>query len=114
MKTVLIGVTMALLLTAALSWGEVYRWVDEQWVVTFRDYPPPPATKRKVTVYGDTGSQQAAATKIAAATSAPDAKRYTAQLSQPAASSGSERFSGTVELYITDWCGYCKRAVAYL
>lgn len=25
-----------------------------------------------------------------------------------------ERFNGRVELYITDWCGYCKRAVAYM
>jgi glutaredoxin-like YruB-family protein len=26
----------------------------------------------------------------------------------------AERFSGTVELYITDWCGYCKKAQKYL
>ncbi len=25
-----------------------------------------------------------------------------------------QRFNGKVELYITDWCGYCKQAVAYV
>jgi glutaredoxin-like YruB-family protein len=24
------------------------------------------------------------------------------------------RFTGTVELYVTDWCGYCKKARKYL
>lgn len=37
-----------------------------------------------------------------------------AQASAPSPSSDSRRFSGTVELYITEWCGYCKRAVAYM
>jgi glutaredoxin-like YruB-family protein len=31
-----------------------------------------------------------------------------------AALARGERFNGTVELYVTDWCGYCKRAVAYM
>ena len=26
----------------------------------------------------------------------------------------NERFTGTVELYVTDWCGYCKKAQNYL
>jgi glutaredoxin-like YruB-family protein len=25
-----------------------------------------------------------------------------------------ERFSGTVEIYVTDWCGYCKQAQSYM
>ena len=38
---------------------------------------------------------------------------------RPAADSGSrsrqtERFSGTVELYMTSWCGYCRKAEQYL
>ena len=37
-----------------------------------------------------------------------------AQATVPAPSLDSRRFSGTVELYITEWCGYCKRAVAYV
>ncbi len=30
------------------------------------------------------------------------------------ASPKSERFTGTVEIYITDWCGYCRQAQIYL
>ena len=26
----------------------------------------------------------------------------------------NERFTGTVELYVTDWCGYCKKTQKYL
>jgi len=25
-----------------------------------------------------------------------------------------ERFNGTVEIYVTSWCGYCKQAVKYM
>jgi glutaredoxin-like YruB-family protein len=30
------------------------------------------------------------------------------------AETGKTRFSGTVEIYVTDWCGYCKKALAYM
>ncbi|HXE97706.1 MAG TPA: glutaredoxin domain-containing protein [Dongiaceae bacterium] len=33
---------------------------------------------------------------------------------KPAASHEKERFSGTVEIYVTDWCGYCRRAQSYM
>lgn len=26
----------------------------------------------------------------------------------------NERFSGTVEIYVTDWCGYCRQAQSYM
>ena len=31
-----------------------------------------------------------------------------------AATAKQERFSGTVELYVTSWCGYCKKALEYV
>jgi glutaredoxin-like YruB-family protein len=30
------------------------------------------------------------------------------------AASKNERFSGTVEIYVTDWCGYCRQAQSYM
>ena len=30
------------------------------------------------------------------------------------AASNNERFSGTVEIYVTDWCGYCRQAQSYM
>lgn len=113
-RTVLIGGMMALLLTATWSWGEVYRWVDEKGVVTFKDYPPPPSKKRKVKVYSDTGTERTAVPKAATETTTSDNGSRTAAAAVTDPVTGSERFSGTVELYITDWCGYCKRAIAYM
>jgi len=26
----------------------------------------------------------------------------------------NERFTGTVEIYVTEWCGYCKKAQKYM
>ena len=40
-------------------------------------------------------------------------KRAAVPASQPAAPK-KERFSGTVEMYVTDWCGYCKQAQSYM
>lgn len=42
-----------------------------------------------------------------------------AEMSSPApatatASAQQRRFTGTVEIYVTDWCGYCKKALKYL
>ena len=31
-----------------------------------------------------------------------------------AAAAKQERFDGTVELYVTSWCGYCKKALEYV
>src|SRR6185369_10755535 len=28
--------------------------------------------------------------------------------------SKNERFTGTVEIYVTEWCGYCKKAQKYM
>lgn len=32
----------------------------------------------------------------------------------PTAPAKKQRFSGTVEIYVTDWCGYCKQALSYM
>lgn len=45
--------------------------------------------------------------------SAEDGSVTTRDISQ-AASPKKERFSGTVEIYVTDWCGYCKQAQSYM
>ncbi len=37
-----------------------------------------------------------------------------AEMSPPASTSPKVRFTGTVELYVTSWCGYCKKALNYV
>ncbi|HEY5975297.1 MAG TPA: glutaredoxin domain-containing protein [Geobacteraceae bacterium] len=102
---------IALLLACSLAGAEMYQWVDENGVVTFRDTPPPAAKKRKkVKVYADSDFEPAPPPQPAPAPRGDtSAAKPTAQ---PAPK--KERFTGTVELYVTAWCGYCKKAQRYL
>jgi glutaredoxin-like YruB-family protein len=92
--------------------AEMYRWVDEKGVVTFKDTPPPPSIKRRtVKVYNDNDfapvppHQPSPAKTGSTGVAVPVAQ---------AAPTRKERFTGTVEIYVTDWCGYCKQAQDYL
>lgn len=112
MRTLLMSITLTLLLLASTARAEMYRWVDEKGVVTFKDYPPPVSKKHKVKVYSDSDFDPAPPPQATPA-SAPtkrSASQPVAQSSQPQA----ERFNGTVEMYVTAWCGYCKKAEAYM
>ena len=122
MRIFLSGILIVLLFMVSSSRAEMYRWVDEKGVITFKDYPPPVSKKRKVKVYSDkdfdsTPPQQSAATTSAPATPAAPATRSEkppeSKTSQPT-TPRNERFNGTVEIYVTEWCGYCKKAIAYM
>jgi glutaredoxin-like YruB-family protein len=102
-----------LLLTVSLAGAEMYQWIDNKGVVTFKDTPPPPSKKnKKVKTYSDGDFDPAPPYQPAAKTRAVKSAVATA----PAAPSAQikVRFTGTVELYVTDWCGYCKKAKKYL
>lgn len=107
-----LSVVLMLLLSCSLALAEMYQWVDEKGVVTFKDTPPPSSKKRKkVKVYSDNDFAPAPPSQPAAAGKSGTTK---AGSSSQAASNKSSRFSGTVELYVTSWCGYCKKAESYL
>ena len=103
---------VALLLSFSSAGAEMYQWVDESGVVTFKDTPPPASKKlKRVKVYNDSDFAPAPPEQTAPATRS--SKSTVTPTSQPATPK-KERFSGTVELYVTDWCGYCKKAQNYL
>jgi glutaredoxin-like YruB-family protein len=90
----------------------MYRWVDENGAVTFKDTPPPASGKgRKVKVYQDSDFDPAPPVQPAPA--ARDSRRAAAAAAQSSVPK-KERFSGTVEIYVTAWCGYCKQAQRYM
>jgi glutaredoxin-like YruB-family protein len=104
----IILVLIILLLTGSLAGGEMYQWTAEDGSVTFKDTPPPPSKKRKkVKVYEDGDFAPAPPRQTV-----PD-KSSRKKHSQTAPAKRT-RFSGTVEIYVTDWCGYCKQALAYM
>ncbi|BCG46287.1 glutaredoxin family protein [Citrifermentans bremense] len=105
-------VVLSVLLGCSPALAEMYKWVDEKGVVTFKDTPPPSSKKRKkVKVYNDYDFAPAPPTQPAAAGKSGTSKVSSAS---QAASGKTSRFSGTVELYVTSWCGYCKKAESYL
>jgi len=112
MRRIVFAVVLLLFYSVIASSAEMYKWEDADGVVTFKDTPPPASKKRgKVKVYNDSDfaavppRQSAAASRVDRPAAAPVAPPSTAR---------KERFSGTVEMYVTDWCGYCKQARSYL
>jgi glutaredoxin-like YruB-family protein len=104
------------LLAFSISRAETYQWVDENGVVTFKDTPPPISRKhKKVKVYQDSDfapsppPQPAAPTRGSKSAAAPAAQVASRPVPAP-----QVRFAGTVEMYVTSWCGYCKQAQSYL
>lgn len=99
------------LLSFSLAAGEMYQWVDKNGVITFKDTPPPPSKKhRKVKVYSDGDFDSAPADQALPHKSAKKSRAASSQSER----SGNARFNGTVEIYVTSWCGYCEKALAYL
>jgi glutaredoxin-like YruB-family protein len=106
---------LTLIFFATPASAEMYRWVDANGVVTFRDTPPPRTAKKssKVKVYSD--SDFDAAPDQESTPAKPSPKRAAAPEAQGEhAAAKNQRFNGTVEIYVTDWCGYCKQAQAYM
>jgi glutaredoxin-like YruB-family protein len=102
-----------LLLTVSIAAAEVYRWVDDKGVVTFKDTPPPASKKhKKVKTYSDGAFDSGPA--IPPASNVRPVKIAAATTASAVSHSKKVRFTGTVELYVTDWCGYCKKAKKYL
>lgn len=111
-KKLLLSVSMALALLAGFAHAEMYRWVDGHGVITFKDYPPPASQKRKVKVKVYSDDNFNPAPPAPSSPPASSGKRPEA-VSRPAPAK-KEQFNGTVEIYVTDWCGYCKKAIAYM
>lgn len=93
LKTFLAVAILTLFLQGIAS-AAIYRWVDANGVVTFRDTPPAenPQTAQIVSAASSSAIKSAPASEESAAVSKPD-------VAVP-----------KVELYVTSWCPYCKQA----
>jgi glutaredoxin-like YruB-family protein len=109
-RTLLVIIT--LLLASSSAGAEMYQWEDENGVTNFTDTPPPASKKRiKVKVYNYSNYAPVPPPKPVAATRSDKS----AAISSPQpATPQKKRFTGTVEMYVTDWCGYCKKARNYM
>jgi len=101
----------------------IYKWVAENGTVTYRDTPPPAGTQVKVVEPRDPAIEvrkpivsmdgvMETVQKKAGDVAQMVGDALSGETSEvPRAENGS---SPAVELYVTSWCGYCKRARAFL
>lgn len=83
----------------------IYKWVDKDGTVHFTDTPPPTETEATVVTpqpnriegYGKTSGRDGIGDKPPA----------------PIDSGAVSRDLPIVEMFVTSWCGYCKKAEAY-
>ncbi|MBK5274870.1 MAG: DUF4124 domain-containing protein [Desulfuromonadales bacterium] len=105
-------VIISLLLSFSLAGAEMYQWVDDNGVTIFKDTPPPASKKsRKVKIYNDSDFDPAPPVQSASDTRST---RKTADAAPQSTPPQNQRFTDTVEIYVTDWCGYCKQALNYM
>ena len=112
MKQAIVVVLVFIVSFRMSSHAEMYKWEDDQGVVTFKDTPPPAVKKRKVKVYRDSDFDAAPPVPPASKNSR-GAVMSPVQAPQPSVKK-NERFSGTIEMYATSWCGYCVAAENYM
>src|SRR5512133_1471414 len=111
MRQVIVAAMVVVLCTVISSRAEMYRW-EENSIVTFKDTPPPATKKRKVRVYQDNDFAVPPPVPVSSKSNA----KHTAARSAPPQPEikKAERFAGTIEMYATEWCGYCVAAERYM
>jgi len=117
MKKLLLLLMAATFLITPPAQAEMYKWVDENGTITFKDTPPPRSKKRsKVKVYSDSDFDPApppAPVQQNRGSKAPTSQQRAAAPS-PDKPAGKVRFTGAIEMYVTDWCPSCKAAEKYI
>jgi glutaredoxin len=109
-----IVVLFCLIATAGIGQAAIYKWVDENGTISFRDTPPPRGVEAEIVnpvplgaIKYDSGQPQNEVTRKGTSGVPP----------KPAAAiSGKKqkRSFPKVELYVTSWCGYCAKAKSFL
>ncbi len=84
------------LMTGAVS-AEIYKYVDADGKIHFTDAPPSGSRAEEMRLQSMNSIESGAASR-----------------SHPALRSNADIDSPKVELFVTSWCGYCKKAEAYL
>ena len=100
---VLLLLSFAVLLLQAPVQAEIYKWVDANGTTTFRDTPPPAGVDATAVTLSPLNTY-----------TAPSPRSGDHMAEEPTADSPPPSVHASVDLYTTSWCGYCRRAKAYL
>jgi glutaredoxin len=101
MRTVLVFLLLLVINPTSPALSEIYKWVDENGRINFSDTPP--AGVNDVVEFEPTPSYSS--------TDLPNTKTdysHTTSQKQPPIKIPTKRHE--VDLYVTDWCPYCKKA----
>lgn len=113
---------LTLLVLAVLLWQPLaahaafYKWVSENGTISFSDTPPPKGTSSKgkaATVTESKYRKPEVKSQPLAETGSSKAINEERTLANDVEAAKSADFP-SVELYVTSWCGYCKKAKAFL
>lgn len=106
MRSILIlTLFLFLLLTAVNSPAAIYKWVDKNGSVHFTDTPPPDDVESKVV--------NPEPNRVEGYGKVPDRQPGPATGSKPTVQKKSSGDYPVVEMFVTSWCGYCKKAEAW-
>ena len=90
----------------------MYKWVDEAGVIHFSDMPPQKVGSTTVETLPT--SPKAAHTLPSFPSEVQENSRPTKPLSPAAEPRERHEVAATVDLYVTSWCGYCRKAREFL
>lgn len=111
MRSIVVAASLMVVCSVLSSRAEMYRW-EENGIVTFKDTPPPVSKKRKVRVYKD--NDFAVPPPVPAPSKGSTKNTSTHSPPSQPVNTKTERFAGTIEMYSTEWCGYCVAAERYM
>jgi len=104
-----------LLVLLTTAYGDTYKWVDEQGVIHFQDYKPSDVDSAKVETLT---VEELKFNNYVDSAKDTENKSYYQTSDREKTGKGNKkkkRYSHNqkVELYVTSWCGYCKKAKAF-
>lgn len=93
----------------------IYRWVDKNGVVSFRDTPPPDNAAQVQIISHSVSPPVSSAVREPAPPVDVSSRPSAPPPATPPVAAAAPDYSGAqVELYVTSWCPYCKDAIAFL
>ncbi len=102
--TIVAFVVIFLTIYTVDSGAAIYKWVDNDGTVHFTDSPPADANAREVNPEPN---------RLEGYGKAPERKQVSDQSAPSVAKNLQPVDLPIVELFVTSWCGYCKKAEAY-
>jgi glutaredoxin len=96
---------------SGVAYGEIYKWVDKNGVAHFGDTPPQNAeTSSKIESMSATPRKDPEPQVIPMKEGQPQVMKRPTKQVPPQEEPASTVTDAHVEMFMTSWCGYCKKA----